>query len=115
MIVQARLDRARIGTGRPHSRAAKNQARETGAYARRRHQCTDSCVGDPEGGAGGGASARPPTSSLKVFSSTSNPVLPSQLEPVGKVLSTSRDWESTSSTPPWPPVMGTGTARGECA
>ena len=30
------------------------------------------------------AGVRPPSSSLKVFSSTSNPVLPSQLDPSGK-------------------------------
>ena len=76
----------------------------------------------PEGGGAdaggvdaGGASARPPSNSLKVFSSTSNPLLPSQLEPVGNVSSTSRDLPRTSSMPPRSPVIGTGTARGVCA
>ena len=53
--------------------------------------------------------------SLYVFSSTNNPVLPSQLEPVGNVFSTSCELEITASTPPWAPVIGTGTARGVCA
>ena len=70
----------------PARSAEPRQQNAQRASAAPGHQRTEAWVCDA-----GGASARPPTNSLNVFSSTSNPVLPSQLEPSGNVFSTSSE------------------------
>src|SRR6202030_1430621 len=92
MIVDAGFDRSRIGGTRLRFHAGERQTHQNQGSSERRHYWT--AVWDCDAG---GASARPPSNSLKVFSSTSNPVLPSQLEPAGSVFSTSSDLPITSS------------------
>ena len=100
VVVEARLKRGQIRVGGRGCRPARQPSSRTAA--RQRSSCFMQAPTARRlafASRTAGALARPPSNSLKVFSSTSRPDLPSQLEPSGKVFSTSTDCASTASSP----------------